>query len=63
MMARHGFELLAMRSLPYDAPIAHIATRLAQTIGMTGTFRAGPISRLVLPTPAGIILGVFRKTN
>jgi SAM-dependent methyltransferase len=61
MTARHGFELLAMQSLPFDAPIAHIATRLAQTFGMRGTFSA--ISRLVLPTPAGIMLGVFRKTN
>jgi SAM-dependent methyltransferase len=63
MMARYGFELLAVRSVPYDAPIAHLGTRLAQTFGMTGTFRGGPISRLVLPIPAGIMLGVFRKTN
>jgi SAM-dependent methyltransferase len=63
MMRRHGFELLATKSLPFDAPIAHIATRLAQSLGMKGTFRVGPISQLVLPTPAGIMLGVFRKTN
>jgi hypothetical protein len=63
LMARHGFECLATRSLPYDAPIAHIATRLAQSVGMKGVFGVGPISRAVLPTPAGIMLGVFRKTN
>ena len=63
MMARYGFELLTTQPLPFDAPLAHIATRLAQTFGMRGTFSAGPISRLVLPTPAGIMLGVFRKTN
>ena len=63
MMTRHGFELVATQSLPFDAPIAHIATRLAQAFGMKGTFGAGPISRFVLPTPAGIMLGVFRKTN
>jgi 2-polyprenyl-3-methyl-5-hydroxy-6-metoxy-1,4-benzoquinol methylase len=63
MMARYGFTLLAIQSVPYDAPIAHIATRLAQTFGMRGTFKGGPISRLVLPMPAGIMLGVFRKTN
>jgi SAM-dependent methyltransferase len=63
MMARHGFEMLATRSIPFDAPIAHIATRLAQTFGMRGTFGAGSVSRLVLPTPAGLMLGVFRKTN
>ena len=63
MMVRHGFERITVRWLPYDASIAHIATRLAQTVGMKGTFDAGPISRLVLPIPAGIMLGVFRKTN
>jgi hypothetical protein len=63
MMARYGFALLAIRSVPYDAPIAHLATRLAQTFGMTGTFKGGPISRLVLPIPAGIMLSVFRKSN
>jgi predicted TPR repeat methyltransferase len=65
MMARHGLELLATRSVPYDAPIAHVATRLAQTFGMTGTLKlkGGVISRLVLPIPAGIMLSVFRKTS
>jgi SAM-dependent methyltransferase len=63
MMARHGFEQLTTQSVPYDAPIAHIATRLGQTFGMKGTLGAGPFSRLVLPTPAGIMLSVFRKTN
>ena len=63
MMARYGFELLAIRSVPYDAPLGHLATRLAQTFGMTGALRGGPISRLVLPIPAGIMLSVFRKTN
>jgi SAM-dependent methyltransferase len=63
LMARYGFELLAIRSVPYDAAIAHLGTRLAQTFGMIGTFRGGPLSRLVLPIPAGIMLGVFCKTN
>jgi SAM-dependent methyltransferase len=63
LMARHAFELLATQSIPFDAPIAHIATRLAQTFGMKGVFKAGSISRLVLPVPAGMMLGVFRKTH
>lgn len=63
LMARHGFELLAIQSLPFDAPIAHVATRLAQTFGMKGTFKVGPISRLVLPIPAGIMLSVFRMAG
>jgi SAM-dependent methyltransferase len=63
LMTRHGFEQLATQAIPFDAPIAHVATRLAQTFGMTGTFKAGSFSRLVLPVPAGMMLGVFRKAS
>jgi SAM-dependent methyltransferase len=63
MMRRHGFEHVTTKPLPYDAPLAHVATRLAQTLGMKGAFKPGPISRLVVPSPAGIMLGVFRKAN
>jgi hypothetical protein len=45
MMAKHGFKLLKTRSMPYDAPIAHLATRLAQTFGMTGTLKGKTLSR------------------
>jgi SAM-dependent methyltransferase len=60
-MAHRGFEMVALRSVPFDASMAHLATRLAQTFGMKGVFRAGPVSRLVLPIPAGIMLGIFKK--
>ncbi|MBU3077179.1 class I SAM-dependent methyltransferase [Sphingomonas quercus] len=59
-LARHGFEQIEVRSVPFDAPVAHIATRLAQTFGMKGTFGVGALSRMVLPAPAGIMLGVYR---
>jgi SAM-dependent methyltransferase len=61
MLISYGFTRLAIRSLPYDAPIAHLATRVAQTFGMKGTFRVGRISRRVLPIPVGLMLGVFCK--
>jgi SAM-dependent methyltransferase len=63
LLSRYGLKCLTIRSLAYDAPIAHIATRLAQTLGIKGKFKTGPISRLVLPTPAGIMLGVFYRTT
>jgi SAM-dependent methyltransferase len=63
LMAKHGFTLVKTRSIPYDAPIAHLATRLAQTFGMKGTFKGRSLSRLVLPLPAGIMLNVFCKIN
>jgi hypothetical protein len=63
MMTRVGFQHLACRSLPYDAPLAHIATRLAQGAGMKGRFGVGSISRIVLPSPAGLMLSVFQKTD
>ena len=59
-MQRLGFGMIALRSVPFDASMAHLATRLAQTFGMKGVFRAGPISRIVVPVPAGIMLGIFR---
>jgi len=62
-MAGHGFCRLSVQSVPFDAPIAHIATRIAQAHGMAGAFRVGPVSRLVLPVPAGVMLGVFRRTD
>jgi SAM-dependent methyltransferase len=60
LMARNGFDQMEIRPVPFDAPLAHVATRLAQTFGMKGAFRPGPLSRIVLPIPAGIMLGVYR---
>jgi hypothetical protein len=60
-MLRMGFELLQLRAVPFDASLGHIATRLAQTFGGRGVLDLGRLSRLVLPTPAGIMLGVFRS--
>jgi hypothetical protein len=59
-LGRHGFELVAMRSVPYDAPVGHIITRFAQSLQMSFLPKFGPLSRLVLPTPAGIMFGVYR---
>jgi SAM-dependent methyltransferase len=61
LMARHGFDAVRFSPFSFDAPIAHLATRIAQTFGMKGTFKVGSMSRAILPVPAGIMLGVFRK--
>lgn len=61
LMDRLGFEQVAIRGVPFDAPVAHVATRLAQTFGMKGVFKTGPLSRMVVPTPAGLMLGVYRR--
>jgi SAM-dependent methyltransferase len=62
-MAKQGFELIKIRRLPYDAPLSHITTRLAQTFGMRGTLTPSVLSRIVFPVPAGIMLGVFRRAD
>jgi hypothetical protein len=49
-----------MQSLPFDAPLAHVATRLAQTFGMNGAFVPRGAAKWVLPVPAGILLGIYR---
>lgn len=59
-MARHCFEMVAVRNVPFDAPVAHVVTRLAQTFGMKGAFVPSGIAKFSVPVPAGIMLGVFR---
>lgn len=59
-LARFGFEPVAMQALPFDAPVAHVVTRLAQTFGMKSTFVPNGLGKLVLPVPAGIMLGTYR---
>jgi SAM-dependent methyltransferase len=59
-MTRHGFEPIEVRDVPFDAPIAHVATRLAQTFGMKGAFVPSGIAKISVPVPAGIMLGVYR---
>ena len=59
-LARHGFDQIEVRMVPYDAPLAHLATRIAQTFGLRGRVAIGPLSQWVVPTPAGIMLGVYR---
>lgn len=59
-LARFGFERVAMQALPFDAPLAHVVTRLAQTFGMRGSVVPRGLARMVLPAPAGIMLGTYR---
>lgn len=58
-LAKFGFRRAAIRSLPFDASLAHLATRLAQTFGMKGAFVPAGIAKAVLPVPAGIMLGTY----
>ena len=60
-MADQGFEMLEWRGVPYDAPLTHLATRLSQVFGSQGKMSGGLLSKIVLPIPAGLMLGVFRK--
>lgn len=55
-----GMERVAIVGVPFDASLAHLASRLSQTFGMKGTFSPNAITRLVLPVPAGIMLGIYR---
>jgi SAM-dependent methyltransferase len=61
LLDRIGFEQVEVRHVPFDAPLAHVNTRIAQTFGMKGVFDTGPLSRMIIPAPAGIMLGVYRK--
>ena len=62
-MAAQGFHMLEWRGVPYDAPLSHLTTRVLQVFGQRGTWRGGAASQIVLPVPAGLMLGVFRRAN
>ena len=61
-MKRAGFHETRHRSLPYDAPLAHIARRVAQTYGITLP-RIDFASSLVLPVPIGLMYGVYQRED
>jgi SAM-dependent methyltransferase len=59
-MKRAGFRETHHRILPYDAPVAHIVRRVAQTYGFS-TPEFGPkLSSIVVPVPIGLMYGVFK---
>jgi len=59
-MARAGFRETRYRSVSYDAPLAHIVSRVAQTYGLP-TPKFGPkLSSIVFPVPIGLMYGVFK---
>lgn len=62
-LERSGFEHVETVPVPFDAPVTHIITRLAQTFGLKGALPVGRLSRAVLPVPAGIMLGVYRASG
>jgi hypothetical protein len=59
-LSRHGFAEVELRSLPYDAPLAHIINRVGQSFGMRCSQAPKGITSVVLPVPAGILLGIYR---
>jgi SAM-dependent methyltransferase len=59
-LSKHGFAEVRQRPLPYDAPLAHIINRVAQNFGMRISTIPKGITKLVLPVPAGILLGIYR---
>lgn len=59
-MKRAGFRETHHRVLPYDAPIAHIVRRVAQTYGFSAPTFSPKLSRIVFPVPIGLMYGVFK---
>ena len=63
LMRKEGLEQIAVRSLPYDASLGHVARRLGQTfLGRTPEL-PGSLSERTLPMPSGLMLGIYRKAN
>lgn len=59
-MKRAGFRETHHRVLPYDAPIAHIARRVAQTYRLPIPEFGPKLSSIVFPVPIGLMYGAFK---
>jgi 2-polyprenyl-3-methyl-5-hydroxy-6-metoxy-1,4-benzoquinol methylase len=62
-MQQAGYRETRHRILPYDAPLAHIARRAAQTYGISLPELGSALSRVVLPVPIGLMYCVFQREN
>ena len=60
-MRQAGFRETKFRTLPYDAPLAHIVRRVAQTYGVSAPEFGPVISSIVFPVPIGLLYGVFER--
>jgi len=59
-MQRAGFRETHHRVLPYDAPVAHIVRRVAQTYGLQPRELGPTLSSIVVPVPIGLMYGAFK---
>lgn len=59
-MKRAGFRETHHRVLPYDAPVAHIVRRVAQTYRLPVPEFGPKLSSIVFPVPIGLMYGAFK---
>jgi hypothetical protein len=62
-LTRAGFLPLAHSSVPYDASIGHVAKRLGESFGLSGTSLPTWLRDIVVPVPAGVIFGAYRRKD
>lgn len=60
-LARFGFRALAHVRVPYDASLAHVAKRLAETLGLPAPRLPAALAGRVLPVPAGVMFAAYRR--
>jgi hypothetical protein len=60
-MARAGFRQTCSRKVSYDASLAHIMRRLAQTFAPAAAPFGRALPEIILPVPAGVMYGVFER--
>jgi SAM-dependent methyltransferase len=61
ILARHGFEHIVTRTMPYEATLAHFFNRLAQTYRLKRIPLPKAIASLAIPVPIGLMAAVFRR--
>ena len=59
-MQRAGFHETRYQSVCYDAPLAHIVRRVAQTYGLPVPKLGPNLSSIIFPVPIGLMYGAFQ---
>jgi putative flippase GtrA/SAM-dependent methyltransferase len=60
VLARNGFSIVSVRTVPFDAPAIQMVTKLADTFGLERPKTLGALAQIVVPAPAGMMLVIAR---
>ncbi len=63
LLRRAGFLAIAHSSVPYDASVGHVAKRVGESFGLSGVVLPTRLGNIVVPVPAGVLFGAYRRKD